>query len=129
MFVYSAEFPTAVFLSPVVVSPSAEVPTAVLRIEVVAEVKAPEPTAILCVPVVHAVTIDKFGPLNPYLIDKLPEIILIIDAGTKKGEILLDPLLLNISLVFSIFGKPPIPDPIATPIRFLSISSSRIFES
>ena len=47
---------------------------------------------MLCVPVVHAVTIDKFGPLNPYLIDKLPEIILIIVAGTKNGDILLEPL-------------------------------------
>ena len=50
------------------------------------------PSPILCVPVVHAVTIDKFGPLNPYLIDKLPEIILMMVAGTKNGDILLEPL-------------------------------------
>ena len=42
---------------------------------------------ILCVPVAQAVTIAKFGPFKPYLIDKLPEIILIIFPGTKKGEI------------------------------------------
>jgi hypothetical protein len=42
--------------------------------------------------VVHAVTIDRLGPLKPYLIERLPEIILIMVAGTKNGDILLDPL-------------------------------------
>ncbi len=84
---------------------------------------------MLWVPVVHAVTIDKLGPLKPYLIDKLPEIILIILAGTKNGDILLAPLFLNVSLVFSILGRPPIPDPIDTPTLLASKSQSRSFES
>ena len=46
---------------------------------------------MLCVPVVHAVTIEIFGPLYPYLIERLPYIILIILAGTKNGDILLAP--------------------------------------
>jgi hypothetical protein len=33
----------------------------------------------------------KLGPLRPYLIDKLPEIIFMIEEGKKKGEIRLAP--------------------------------------
>ena len=39
-----------------------------------------------CRPVVQAVTIARFGPLKPYLIDRWPEIMLMIEAGTKNGE-------------------------------------------
>ena len=38
-----------------------------------------------CNPVVQAVTMAILGPLKPYLIDRWPEIMLMIDAGTKKG--------------------------------------------
>jgi hypothetical protein len=39
-----------------------------------------------CRPVVQAVTMARLGPLNPYLIDTWPEIMLMIEAGTKNGE-------------------------------------------
>ena len=41
-----------------------------------------------CVLVVHAVTIARFGPVKPYLIETWPEIMLMIVPGTKNGEIL-----------------------------------------
>ena len=58
----------------------------------------------------------KLGPLRPYLIDILPETILMIEEGTKKGEILFGPFSLKRSAVFSIVDRPPIPAPMATPI-------------
>ena len=43
------------------------------------------------VPVVQAETIEIFGPLKPYMIDKLPDTMLTIFEGTKNGEILRGP--------------------------------------
>ena len=43
------------------------------------------------VAVEQAVTMDRLGPLNPYLMDRLPEIMLMIVPGIKKGEILRGP--------------------------------------
>ena len=37
--------------------------------------------------VVQAVTIARFGPVMPYMIDRWPEIMLMMLAGTKNGEI------------------------------------------
>ena len=54
--------------------------------------------------------------MSPYLIDRLPETMLIIEEGTKNGEILLGPFSRKRSAVFSMVVKPPIPAPIATPI-------------
>ncbi len=88
-----------------------------------------EASPILCVPVVQAVTIAKLGPFKPYLIDRLPEIILMIEEGTKKGEIRLAPFSLKRSAVRSIVPKPPIPAPIATPIRSAFSSVTSIPES
>ena len=84
-----------------------------------------EASPILCVPVVHAVTIAKFGPLRPNFIDMFPETMLIIEEGTKNGEILLGPFSLKRSAVFSIVVRPPIPAPMATPIlsAFSSVTS------
>ncbi len=48
-------------------------------------VRMPSPMA--WVDVVHAVTTPRFGPFRLYLIDRCPEIMLMIDAGTKNGEI------------------------------------------
>src|SRR3569623_3468214 len=48
-----------------------------------------------CNPVVHAVTMARFGPFNPYLIERWPEIMLMIDEGTKKGLIHLGPRLIT----------------------------------
>jgi hypothetical protein len=39
-----------------------------------------------CNPVVQAVTTAMFGPRKPYLIETWPEIMLMIDAGTKNGD-------------------------------------------
>ena len=60
------------------------------------------------------------------MIDKLPEIILIMVPGIKNGETLRGPDSSNVSLVLSIIPKPPIPDPIATPIlsAFCSFTSN-----
>ena len=41
---------------------------------------------MLCRPVVQAVTIERFGPYSPYMIDSCPEIMLMIEPGTKNGE-------------------------------------------
>ena len=40
------------------------------------------------VAVVQAVTMARFGPLKPNMMDKLPAIILIMVLGMKNGEIL-----------------------------------------
>ena len=37
-------------------------------------------------PVVHADTTAKFGPLKPYMIETLPEIMLMIAPGIRNGE-------------------------------------------
>ena len=73
----------------------------------------------------QAVTIAKFGPFRPYLMDIFPETILIIAEGTKKGEIRFGPFSRKRSAVFSIVDIPPIPAPIATPIlsAFASVTS------
>lgn len=70
-----------------------------------------------CRPVVHAVTIARFGPLMPNLIDRWPEIMLMIDAGTKNGEIRRGPRLSSSVCVTSIIGSPPMPEPTTTPTR------------
>ena len=41
---------------------------------------------MLCVLVVQAVTIPKFGPVSPFMIETCPEIMLMMLAGTKNGE-------------------------------------------
>jgi len=46
---------------------------------------------ILCVAVEQAVTIAMLGPLYPYMMDKLPAIMLMIVLGIKKGDILRGP--------------------------------------
>ena len=46
----------------------------------------------------------------------VPEAMFIIEPGTKKGEILFGPLSLSIKEFFSIVSRPPIPEPIETPI-------------
>ena len=50
-----------------------------------------EASPIECVPVVQAVTMATLGPFNPNIMLKLPEIILIMVPGIKKGEILRGP--------------------------------------
>jgi hypothetical protein len=77
-----------------------------------------------CRPVVQAVTTAMLGPLKPYLIDTWPEIMLMIDAGTKNGEMRRGPRLTISLCVSSIIGSPPMPEPMFTPMRVASSSPS-----
>ena len=52
-------------------------------------IRAPSPMA--CRPVVQAVTTAIFGPFMPYMIERLPEIMLMMVLGMKNGEILRGP--------------------------------------
>ena len=60
------------------------------------------------------------------MIETYPETILIIEPGTKKGEILEGPEEVNTLEFSSIVVNPPIPDPIITPVLAASFSSLAI---
>ena len=51
------------------------------------------------------------------IIDTKPAIMLIIDPGTKNGEILRRPPCTYARCVSSIIGNPPMPEPMQTPMR------------
>ena len=51
------------------------------------------------------------------MIDKKPEIMLVMVEGTKNGDTRLGPLFVSFKWFCSICSKPPIPEPIATPTR------------
>ena len=70
--------------------------------------------------VVQAVTIARFGPLKPYMIESWPAIMLMIVPGTKNGEILRGPPSSSALCVSSISGRPPMPEPMLTPMRSAS---------
>ena len=70
-----------------------------------------------CRPVVQAVTIARFGPWKPNMIDTWPEIMLMIDAGTKNGVIRRGPRAISSACVSSISGRPPMPEPTRQPMR------------
>ena len=72
---------------------------------------------MLCKPVVQAVTAATLGPLRLNRMLKCPEIILMMEPGTKKGEIRRGPRASNSAPVSSIMGRPPMPEPTITPIR------------
>jgi hypothetical protein len=78
---------------------------------------------MLCPALEHADTIEILGPCKLYLIATFPDAILIIAPGTKNGEIFLGPLSLRIKALSSIVPKPPMPEPIETPILVFSIFS------
>src|SRR6185369_2262078 len=80
-------------------------------------VRMPRPMA--WVDVVHAVTTPRFGPFRLYLIDRCPEIMLMIEAGTKNGEIFfgLPPALSYASYSDSMVQRPPMPAPHTAPHR------------
>ncbi len=65
-------------------------------------VRMPRPMA--CVEVVQAVTTPRFGPCRPKRIDRCPEIMLMMDAGTKNGEILRGLFAFEISVVLGLDG-------------------------
>ena len=58
------------------------------------------------------------------MIDRLPEIMLMIEPGTKNGDTLRTPPAAKSSQVFSIIGRPPIPEPIDTPTRTACAANS-----
>ena len=70
-----------------------------------------------CRPVVQAVTIDRFGPLKPNRMDTCPATILMMEAGTKNGVMRRGPRAASSAWVFSISGRPPIPEPITQAMR------------
>ena len=72
-------------------------------------------------PVEQAVETAWFGPLKPCLIETCPEIKFIRAPGIKKGETLLGPFSFICTAVWAIEPRPPIPDPIITPVRFFSL--------
>ena len=81
-----------------------------------------------CRPVVQAVTMAMFGPLKPNFIDTCPEIMLMMEPGTKNGVMRLGPLATSSTLVSSISGRPPMPEPMTQPMRTAcsSVSNSPI---
>ena len=77
-----------------------------------------------CSPVVHAVTTERLGPLKPKRMETWPATMLMMEAGTKKGVMRRGPRATNSAWVFSIRGKPPMPEPITQPMRVASSSES-----
>ena len=80
---------------------------------------------MLCPAEEQADTIDKFGPLKPYLIAMFPDAIFIIEPGTKNGEILLGPFSVRIMAFSSMVESPPIPELTDTPIFSNSYESKK----
>jgi hypothetical protein len=84
-----------------------------------------------CRPVVQAVTMARLGPCSPYMIENWPEIMLMIEPGTKNGEIRRGPRFMYSVWLSSIIGRPPMPEPIITPtwVRLASVTSSPLSAS
>ncbi len=74
----------------------------------------------------QAVTTAMFGPLKPYLIETWPEIMLMIEAGTKNGEMRRGPRLISSACVSSIIGRPPMPEPMLQPMRTAIFVGQRV---
>src|SRR5262245_8822364 len=83
-----------------------------------------EASPIACAPVAQAVTTAWLGPRKPCRIDTWPEARLISALGMKNGEILRGPSFSRMSALLPIASRPPMPEPISTPVRFLASSSS-----
>ena len=84
---------------------------------------------IACRPVVQAVTTARLGPFMPNMIDRLPEIMLMMVPGMKKGEILRGPPPRKSLCVSSIIGSPPMPEPMLMPMRSALASVTSMPES
>ena len=81
---------------------------------------------IACAPVEHAVTTEWLGPLNPNLIDTCPDTRLIRLAGMKNGLTRRMLPLSTRTAFLAISFRPPMPDPIMTPVRTWSSSVSAV---
>ena len=58
-----------------------------------------------------------FGPLKPYLIETWPQARLISAEGMKNGLTRRGPRFSRISVVSAMVLRPPMPEPIMTPVR------------
>src|SRR5262245_46825311 len=76
-----------------------------------------------CAPVEQAVTTAWLGPLRPCAIDTYPDARLISRPGMKNGETRRGPLSFSTTAVSAMPVRPPIPEPIITPVL---ICSSRV---
>ncbi len=79
-----------------------------------------------CAPVEQAVTTEWLGPLKPYLIDTCPDTRLIRLAGMKNGLTRRMLPFSTITAFLAISFRPPMPDPIMTPVRSWSSSVSAV---
>jgi hypothetical protein len=70
-----------------------------------------------CELVVQAETIETFGPLALNWIEIRPATMLMIEPGTKKGEMRFGPFAIISRMLSSIIGSPPMPEPTFTPTR------------
>jgi hypothetical protein len=76
------------------------------------------------VPVVQADTTANDGPFRPSMIDSWPDTMLMMEPGTKKGEMRRGPRLTKSLWLSSIIGRPPMPELTTTPIRSALLSST-----
>ena len=81
---------------------------------------------IACAPVEQAVTTEWFGPLKPNRIDTWPLTRLIRLAGMKNGLTRRGPRCSSSTAVSAMVLRPPMPEPISTPVRSRSSSSSGV---
>ena len=81
---------------------------------------------IACAPVEQAVTTEWFGPLNRKRIETWPLTRLIRLAGMKNGLTRRGPRCSSSTAVSAIVPRPPMPEPIRTPVRSRSRSSCGI---
>jgi hypothetical protein len=70
------------------------------------------------VPDEQAVTTAWFGPFKPWLIEIWPEARLIREPGMKNGLMRRGPFSCMRMVVSSMLGKPPMPAPTSTPVRY-----------
>ena len=106
--------------------PQASAPPAIITSASPYSIRRPA-SPMLWLAVVQALTTAMFGPLRPYMIESWPEIMLMMVPGTKNGEILRGPpASIGIMRGSSISGRPPMPEPMQTPIcSRVSLSRSR----
>ncbi len=68
-------------------------------------------------PVAQAVTTEWLGPLKPWRMETWPEARLIRDEGMKKGLTRRGPFSCSSIAVASMVPRPPMPEPMITPVR------------
>src|SRR6267142_925822 len=95
---------------------AASAPTATIASQSPYSIRRPD-SPMQCAEVVHAVTIARLGPFSPCMIERFPEIMLMMVLGMKNGEILRGPPFSTSLCVSSIIGSPPMPEPTLTPMR------------